>query len=151
MRLDEYLSDRRIPFERLQHRPAYTAQRLAQTLHVPGREVAKTVLLRTNEGYILIVLPATRRVDLAQVRNCLGNPSAELASEDEMSRLFPDCETGALPPFGSMYQMPTLVDESLTRDDQIVFEAQDHEEAIRMAYKDYEELEHPRLGHFAQR
>src|SRR5207248_11682213 len=121
-RLDAYLSDRRIPFERLQHRPAYTAQRLAQTLHVPGREVAKTVLLRTNEGYILIVLPATRRVDLAQVRDCLGNPSAELASEDEMSRLFPDCETGALPPFGSMYHLQTLVDDSLAEDERIVFE-----------------------------
>jgi Ala-tRNA(Pro) deacylase len=151
MKLDELLTDRHIAFERLHHRPAYTAQRTAQMLHVPGREMAKTVLLRTEEGYVMTVLPANQKVDLEQVRQCLGADWVELASEAEMDRLFPDCERGAIPPFGSLYHLPTVVDESLAADEQIVFEAQNHEEAIRMAYRDYEALEHPRKAHFAQR
>ena len=149
MKLDELLADRDVPFERLHHRPAYAAQRVAQALHVPGREVAKAVLLRSDEGYVLAVLPATRRVDLGRVRHYLGDESADLASEAELERLFPDCERGAVPPFGSLYHLETLVDESLAEDDQIVFEASSHEEAIRMAYRDYEALEHPRQGRFA--
>src|SRR5437588_11891960 len=98
MKLDEFLSSRHIPFERLHHRPAYTAQRVAQVLHVPGKEVAKAVLLRTEHGHVLTVLPATRQVDLERVRDCLGE-RVELAGEAEMERLFPDCERGALPPF----------------------------------------------------
>ncbi|HXG13308.1 MAG TPA: YbaK/EbsC family protein [Gemmataceae bacterium] len=150
MRLDELLTSRHIPFERLHHRPAYTANRIAQVLHVPGKEVAKTVLLRTGHGYALAVLPATHRVNLEQVRQALGEEQVEMASEEEMDRLFPDCERGAMPPFGSLYHLPTIVDESLAEDEQIVFEAQNHEEAIRMAYRDYEALEQPRKAHFAQ-
>jgi Ala-tRNA(Pro) deacylase len=151
MKLDELLSSRRIPFERLHHRPTYTAQRMAQMLHVHGREVAKTVLLRTGEGYVITVLPADHKVDLEQVRHFLGDEEVNLASESEMERVFPDCERGALPPFGSLYHLETLVDESLAADEQIVFEAQNHEDAIRMSYHDYEALEHPRKGCFACR
>jgi Ala-tRNA(Pro) deacylase len=149
MKLDEFLFNQQVPFERLRHQPVYTANRMAQALHVPGREVAKTVLLRTNQGYALAVLPATRRVDLVRVRDDLGEDVA-MASEEEMDRVFPDCERGAMPPFGSLYHLPTIVDESLAEDEQIVFESQNHEEAIRMAYRDYEALEHPRRGHFAE-
>jgi Ala-tRNA(Pro) deacylase len=150
MKLDDLLTSRHIPFERLHHRPAYTAQRMAQVLHVPGQEVAKSVLLRTKQGYVLTVLPANHKVDLDRVRQWLGEEWVELASETEMERVFPDCERGAMPPFGSLYHLPTLMDESLAEDDQIVFEAQNHEEAIRMAYRDYEAVEHPRKGCFAQ-
>jgi Ala-tRNA(Pro) deacylase len=151
MNLDEFLSSRHVAFERLHHRPAYTANRTAQVLHVPGREVAKTVLLRAGKGYALAVLPATHRVDLERVSQDLGGERVELASEEDMGRLFPDCERGAVPPFGSLYRLPTLVDESLAEDEEIVFEAQSHEDAIRMSYRDFEELEHPRKGHFGQR
>jgi len=149
MRLDELLTSRHVPFDRMPHRPAYTANRMAQALHVPGKDVAKTVLLRTGHGHVLAVVPATHHVDLDQVRRDLGEERVELAPEEEMDRLFPDCERGAIPPFGSLYHLPTLVDESLTQDEQIVFEAHNHQEAIRMAYRDYEALEHPRKGHFA--
>jgi Ala-tRNA(Pro) deacylase len=149
MRLDELLTSRHIHFDRMPHRPAYTANRMAQALHVRGKDVAKTVLLRTGHGHVLAVLPATHQVDLEQVQRDLGEDRVELAPEEEMDRLFPDCERGAIPPFGSLYQVPTLVDESLTQDEQIVFEAHTHEEAIRMAYRDYEALEHPRKGRFA--
>jgi Ala-tRNA(Pro) deacylase len=151
MKLDELLTSRHIAFERLRHQPAYTANRIAQALHVPGREMAKSVLLRSGHGYVLAVLPATHQVDLEQLRQDLGEERMEMATEEEMDRLFPDCERGAMPPFGSLYQLPTLVDESLAADEEIVFEAQNHEEAIRMRYRDYEAIEHPRKGHFAQR
>jgi Ala-tRNA(Pro) deacylase len=149
MRLDEFLTGRGVAFERLHHRPAYSASRVAQALHVPGREVAKTVLLRTGRGYALAVLPATRQVDLRRLAEDLWGEEVEVASEAEMGRVFPDCEAGAVPPFGSLYHLQTVVDESLAPDEQIVFEAQTHEEAIRMAYRDYEALEHPIRGHFA--
>ena len=151
MRIDEYLTGRGVPFTRLAHRPAYTANRVAQALHVPGREMAKTVLVRTGRGHVLAVLPATHRVDLDQLRTELGDQQAGLATEGEMEQLFPDCERGAIPPFGSLYHLPTLVDESLTEDEEIVFEAQNHEEAIRMRCRDFMDVEHPRLGHFACR
>lgn len=149
MRLEELLADRQINFERLHHPPVYGASRMAQTLHVPGKEVAKTVLLRTDFGYVLTVLPANQKVDLDRVRQCLEDEEVVLASEGEMSRIFSDCELGAMPPFGSLYHIQTLVDESLAQDDEIVFEGENHAEAIRMAYRDYEEVEHPLKGRFA--
>jgi Ala-tRNA(Pro) deacylase len=150
MKLDDLLNARRIPFERLHHRPTYTASRLAEELHVPGREVAKTVLLRTGQGYVVTVLPADHKLDLDRVRACLAEDEVAMASEAEMERLFPDCERGTLPPFGSLYHLRTLMDESLADDEEIVFDAPNHEEAIRMTFRDYEELEHPMKGRFAR-
>jgi Ala-tRNA(Pro) deacylase len=149
MKLDDLLANRHIPFERIHHRPAYTANRIAQVLHVPGKEMAKTVVLRGDRGYVLAVVPATHRIDLEEIRKKLDLTDLEMAGEGEMGRLFPDCEVGAIPPFGSLYHLPTLVDESLAEDDKIVFEAQNHEEAIRMSYRDYEAIEHPVKGRFA--
>ncbi len=151
MKLDELLTSRHIAFQRLPHPRTYTANRMAQALHVKGREVAKTVLLRTGHGHVLAVLPATHHVDLEQLRDDLGEECLELANEEEMDRLFPDCERGALPPFGSLYQVPTIMDDSLSDDQTIVFEGPNHEQAIRMSLHDYEALEHPRHGHFAHR
>lgn len=150
MRLDELLTDRHVPHERLHHHPAYTANRTAQVLHVPGKDVAKTVVLRADGRYVLAVLPATHRLDLEQVRQDLGAERVEMATEAEMDRLFPDCERGAVPPFGSLYHLETWVDEALAADERIVFDAQNHEDAIRMCYRDYEALEHPHRGHFAR-
>ena len=151
MRLDDLLVSRHIAFQRLPHRRTYTANRMAQALHVKGRQVAKTVLLRTGQGPMLAVLPATHHIDLEQLREDLGDPQVALAPEAEMDRLFPDCERGAVPPFGSLYQVPTIMDETLSEDESIVFEGPDHEQAIRMSLQDYEALEHPRRTHFAHR
>jgi Ala-tRNA(Pro) deacylase len=151
MKLDELLISRHIAFQRLPHRRTYTANRMAQALHVKGREIAKSVLVRTGNGHVLAVLPATHHVDLEQLREDLGEERVELAAEEEMDRLFPDCERGAMPPFGSLYHVPTIMDESLAEDRNIVFEAHDHEQAIRMSMDDYEAIEHPRRGHFAHR
>jgi Ala-tRNA(Pro) deacylase len=149
MKIDEMLTSRHVPFEKLHHSVAYTANRVAQALHVPGREMAKSVLLRAGQGYVLAVLPATHRVDVDRVKHELGE-DVEMAGESEMEVLFPDCERGAIPPFGSLYHVRTIVDESLAEDEKIVFEAQSHEEAIRMTYRDYENIEHPVKGQFAR-
>jgi Ala-tRNA(Pro) deacylase len=122
MRLDEFLNQQHVAFRRLHHRPAYTANHVAQALHVKGKDMAKSVLVHTGHGYVLAVLPATHRVDLDRLRQELGEEQVGLASEAEMQRLFPDCERGAMPPFGSLYHLPTLVDESLTQDEEITFE-----------------------------
>ena len=151
MRLDELLVSRHVSFQRLPHRRTYTANGMAQALHVKGRQVAKTVLLRTGQGHMLAVLPATHHIDLEQLRADLGDERIALANEDDMDRLFPDCERGAVPPFGSLYQLPTFLDNSLAEDESIVFEGPDHEQAIRIALQDYEAIEHPRHGHFAHR
>ncbi|MFN4261466.1 MAG: aminoacyl-tRNA deacylase [Gemmataceae bacterium] len=150
MTVHDYLDQQHIWYERLPHAPAYSASRMAQTLHVPGKNVAKTVLLRTDNGYVITVLPATHVLDKTRLCQVLGVQNAELASEAEMEPLFPNCERGVIPPFGSMFQLPTYVDEALTKDDEIIFEDQTHEEAIRMKYRDFEALEHPRHGTFAQ-
>jgi Ala-tRNA(Pro) deacylase len=150
MRLDQLLTERHVRFERLCHRPTFTANHMAQMLHVPGKEVVKSVLLRAGFGYVLAVLPATHQVDLCRVREELGEEWVELASEREVEQLFPDCEPGAHPPFGSLYNLPTLMDASLAEDHEIVFEGQNHEEAYRMSFQDYEALEHPMKGCFAR-
>ena len=150
MKLDQFLRDRHIPFEQVGHQRAFTAHGVAQCLHVPDQEMAKTVVLRAPRGYVLAVLPADRRIDLDRMRTELGGEQVEMACEPEMEQLFPDCESGAVPPFGSLYHLPTIVDASLTADDRIVFEAQCHDRAIRMNYRDFAALERPRIGHFAQ-
>jgi Ala-tRNA(Pro) deacylase len=146
MNVQEFLTQRKVPFQALEHRPTYTAQRLAQVVHVPEEEVAKAVLLRADDGYVLTVLPATRGVDLGRVRQLVGAELVELATEPECGDCFPDCELGALPPFGSKYGMRTIVDRSLAEDDEIVFEGNTHHEAVRMKFRDYEQLEQPRVA-----
>lgn len=148
MKLEELLDRRNIDFEKLHHRPVYTANRMAQELHVPGREVAKTVLLRTEQGYVAAVIPANRRIDLERACGCLGEEWVEMASESEIHQIYDDCETGARLPFGSLYHLRTLVDETLEEDEDIVFEGATHEEAIKMHYRDFENLEHPLKGRF---
>ncbi len=149
MKFDEYLRSRHIPFGHLHHRPSYTAKSMARILHVPGQNVAKTVLLRVDGKYVIVVLPATQWVDLQRVREILRADKVELATEKEISELFPDCEGGVVPTFGSLYHLPTLVDKAICEDEEIFFESQNHHEAIRMKFRDYQDFEHPRLGRFA--
>jgi Ala-tRNA(Pro) deacylase len=145
MNVAEFLADKQIHFQAIPHRPAYDAQRLAQTLHVPGREVAKTVLLRANGGYtyFVAVLSASKSIDLDKVSAALGGSHIRLASEMELGQRCPDCEFGVLPPFGSQYGIRTLVDESLKQDEEILFEGNTHGEAIRMRFDDFCRLENP--------
>ena len=120
-----------------------TAQRLAQAVSESGYHVAKTVLLKSYTDYLLAVVPATRTIDLADAQAMLRSDYLELASEEELAQRFPDCETGAALPFGSQYGMTTLVDQSLAEAEEIVFEGNTHDEAVRMRFGDYFELEKP--------
>jgi Ala-tRNA(Pro) deacylase len=145
MNLQTFLKERRVPFDILTHEPTYDAQHMAQAVHVPGREVAKTVLLRANHGYkyVVAVLSATSMIDFQQAAKALGGSELSLATEVEMTGVCPDCEIGALPPFGSHYGLETVVDESLAADEWIVFEGNTHAESIRMKFADFCDLEHP--------
>lgn len=138
-------------FERIPHRPTYSAQRLAQALHVRGAEVAKTVMLRADDAskFVLAVLPATKQIDLAAAGRLIGGTALHLATEIEMSARCPDCEFGVLPPFGSRYGIRTIVDSGLAEDENIFFEGVSHAEAIRMTFKDYQKSEDPLIGPFA--
>ena len=147
MNIEEFLGRRNVPFDLLHHRETHDAQRMAQTVHVSGHLVAKTVLLRLDAPaeFVVPVLPATHNIDFRKASQVLDGRKVELGTETEMSKRCPDCEIGALPPFGSQYDMKTLVDESLTEDDEIVFEGRTHTEAIRMKYEDFAGIEHPEV------
>jgi Ala-tRNA(Pro) deacylase len=152
MKLQDYLHDRQIPFDVLHHEDTFDSQHLAEAVHVSGRQVAKTVLLRMDHGYqyAVAILPATHLIDLEAVGRLLGGARMELATEYEIAQRCPDCETGVLPPFGSMYGLETVLDESLRNATQMVFEANTHQEAIRMAGADFIRLENPLVGDFAR-
>jgi Ala-tRNA(Pro) deacylase len=152
MKLQEYLLERRVPFDVLRHEDTFDSQHLAEAVHVSGRQVAKTVLLRMDHGYhyAVAILPATHLIDLEAVAQLLGGARMELATEYEIAQRCPDCETGVLPPFGSIYGLETVLDESLRSAEQIVFEANSHQEAIRMAGDDFMKLENPLVGSFAR-
>ncbi len=153
MKTTQLLEERQVPFEVVPHAEAFDALHLAQAVHTPGRDVAKTVLLRADHGfrYIVAVLPSTHRIDFEALSKALGGAEVQLATEAEIAERCPDCEFGVLPPFGSQYAAETVVDASLTEDEQIVFEGSTHCEAIRMKYKDFYETEHPCVATFARR
>jgi Ala-tRNA(Pro) deacylase len=149
MKVSDFLREQHVPFDVLPHETTFTAQHMAQALDVPGDNVAKTVLLKVDGEYVLAVLQATHAVHFDRAARALGTDNVELAAEEEITRLFPDCEPGAVPPFGSKYGVRTLVDESLTEDEYIVFEGNTHQEAIYMRYYDYQKIEQPRVAAFS--
>lgn len=148
MNVVDFLQKKDVGFELLPHRDTYDAQRMAQALHVSGRHVAKTVLVRADRGftYVVVVLPATSQVDLSKTSTALGGAEVALASEIEISREFPDCEIGAVPPFGSQYGLKTVLDEKLLDEEEIVFEGNTHHEAVRMNLADFRRVEEPMVA-----
>jgi Ala-tRNA(Pro) deacylase len=149
MSIQSFLQSRHIPFEVLLHPPAPSATRLAQSVHVPGQRVAKTVLTKAGSRYLLAVLPSTHRIDLPRLREVLGASDLSIATEPELNDVFVDCELGALPPFGRLYGLPTVIDASLSGGAEIVFEGNTRHEGVKMRYRDYEALEAPLRARFA--
>jgi Ala-tRNA(Pro) deacylase len=149
VRVPQFLTDQQVCFETVVHPPSFTAQKLARNLHISGRHVVKSVLLAGNNTYYLAVLPAAMRVDLSAVSEHLGI-TVRLASEDDLARLFNDCERGAVTPFGHLYGLTTLLEASITPESTVVFESGRHVEAIRMTCRDFERLERPRRFPFAR-
>jgi len=144
-KLKDYLDSSQIPYETLVHRTAYTAQEVAAATHVPGQELAKTVLVRGGGKLLMVVMPAPAKLDLKAFAKEIGIEKVELASEEDFRDRFPDCDTGAMPPFGNLYGLPVYADESLKEDEKIVFNAGTHEEAIRVAFGDFERLVQPQF------
>jgi Ala-tRNA(Pro) deacylase len=149
MRIDSFLSQQAVPYEPLPHPPAFTAQKRAKYLRVPGGQVAKAVLLRGPGGYLVAVLPATHQVDTDRLARALGGP-VRLADDREIAQVFCDCEWGVVPPFGTLYGLPTVLDESVAPDTLLVLEAHTHVEAVRLLCRDFERLERPRRLAFAR-
>ena len=142
-RLKEFLDQEQVKYVSLRHSPAYTAQEVAQSVHVSGREMAKTVILMVNGQMAMAVLPANRKILLHDLAEQLGAAEARFATEEEFKARFPDCETGAMPPFGNLYGLPVYVAPGLEFGDEIIFNAGTHTEVIRMAYRDFERLVSP--------
>jgi Ala-tRNA(Pro) deacylase len=143
MSIREFLKSRHVWFETLLHCPAPTASKRAKTIHVTGRRVAKGVLVKAPGGDALVVLPATHRIDLERLAGVLGEKEVRIATEDEVERVFANCERGALPPFGRLYGLRTVVDLSLDSCGEFVFLANTRHEGIRMRYRDYAAIENP--------
>jgi Ala-tRNA(Pro) deacylase len=148
-KLRKFLDAERTTYEVLSHRQAFTAQETAEAQHVRGVELAKVVMLRSGGQFIMMVLPAPFRVDVDRARAALGKPDAVVATEVEFQGLFPHCEAGAMPPFGNLYGLPVYVDQTLTRDAEIVFNAGTHTQTVKMKYADFARLVHPTVCSFA--
>lgn len=147
----EFLDENRIKYITIRHSPAYTANEIAQAAHIPGKEMAKSVMVKIDGKMAMLVLPASRKVDVAHLRDLLDAKRVELATEPEFRNLFPGVEVGAMPPFGILYGLDTYVDESLTEDDEIAFNAGTHTELIRMKYGDFRKLASPRVLEMSKR
>lgn len=145
-RLERSLEEAGVPHVFQQHRAAFTAQHVAQTEHIPGRMMAKPVMVEADGSLAMVVLPATEQADLDKVTTALHAQTVRLASEDEFRRTFPDCETGAMPVFGNLYGVPVIADTCLADNDNIVCQAGTHAETVQVAYSDFERLVHPVLA-----
>lgn len=150
MTIGEFLRGRNVGFEVLLHRPSPSAAHRAQSVHVAGARVAKSVLVRAGEGYVLAVLPATHRIDLDRLGGAIGLAGLVIATEDEVEAAFRDCERGSVPPFGSVYGLRTVVDASLAGGNEIVIDANVRHEGLRLKFRDFEAVEHPAKARFAE-
>jgi Ala-tRNA(Pro) deacylase len=149
-RLEQYLRENSAGFEVMTHSQVFTMQEVAAALHVPGSQVAKVVIVKAEGEMAMLVLPAPYRMNFDQVRALLGTEKARLANEEEFAALFPDCDTGAMPPFGNLYDVPVYVDRALAEETNIVFRIGTHHETMKLAYIDFARLAQPTVGEFAR-
>jgi Ala-tRNA(Pro) deacylase len=148
-RLSQYLSDHGVRFEVLTHPQAYTMQEVAAELHESGKQVAKVVMVKADGKNVMLVVPASHRINFSRVGKLLNAERVSLAKEEDFAALFPDCAPGAMPPFGNLYQVPVYVDQSLANQGEIVFRVGTHQDTMKMAYLDYGKLVQPTIGDFA--
>ncbi|MDX1765053.1 MAG: YbaK/EbsC family protein [bacterium] len=145
----DYLDKNHVPYQIIPHYESFTAQGTAAAAHVPGRELAKTVMVSLDGKMVMVVLPASFKISFAQLKEAAGAARAELAREEEFNHIFPGCEVGAMPPFGNLYGVDVYVSQSLREDEWIAFNAGNHVELIRMSYKDFERLVKPKVLKFS--
>jgi Ala-tRNA(Pro) deacylase len=147
--LKRFLDENRVRYVSIRHSPTYTAQEIAASAHVPGRELAKTVMVTIDGVLAMAVLPATAMLDLDLLKQAAGAKQVTLANEREFQDRFPDCEVGAMPPFGNLYDLKVYSDASLAEDEKIAFNAGSHAELIQLAYQDFERLVEPVVANLA--
>lgn len=144
-KLRKFLDENDVKYTTIVHSQAFTAQEVAAAAHIPGEEMAKTVMLRVDGDMVMVVLPAPDHIHLDRLKEQLAAESIELAKEHEFKDLFPSCEVGAMPPFGNLWDIPVYVDDHLQEDDNIAFNAGSHTELVRLPYADFARLVHPQV------
>jgi Ala-tRNA(Pro) deacylase len=149
-KLKTFLDDNDIEYIVISHSPAFTAQKIAAAAHIKGKDIAKTVMTFIGGRMAMVVLPASKIIDFDHLKEVLGSKDIRMASEQEFKDFFPSCETGAMPPFGNLYDMDVFVDQSLVGDHEIAFNAGSHTELIQMQYRDYEKLVVPKIISFTR-
>lgn len=147
-KLKEFLDENNVKYVSITHSPAYTAQEVAASAHVPGKSMAKVVIVELDGEMAMAVLPANRKVVLQDLRDITGSERVKFTTEDKFKDRFPDCEIGAMPPFGNLYGMEVFAAESLAESPEIAFNAGSHEEIIKLAYRDFERLVKPNVVAF---
>lgn len=147
-KLQAFLQAAKVKYTVAKHPMAYTAQEIAAAQHIPGRQLAKCVLAKTDRGPVLAVLPAIHLIDLKKLKTVLGTNTLSIAKEADINAQFPDVEVGAMSPFGNLYQVPIVVDRTLEAAGEIVFNAGSHTETIKMRYQDFARLATPKVGGF---
>ncbi|MHC4971337.1 MAG: aminoacyl-tRNA deacylase [Planctomycetota bacterium] len=148
-KLKAFLDEHKVKYHVLSHHERFTSSEIAQALHVPGQELAKVVMVNADGKLVMAVVTANDRVDLGALKGVIGAKNAKLATEDDFKGTFPDCEVGAMPPFGNLYDVPVFADSALTKDEEIVFEAGNHKEAVKLSYGDFDRLVKPKVAEIA--
>jgi Ala-tRNA(Pro) deacylase len=149
MDVTEFLKKAGVKYKVSKHKPAFSAQTMAAVVHEPGKYVAKPVIVKVDGQYVMCVLAACFKIDLKELKKQMKAKSVELVGEKQMGELFGDCELGAEPPFGNLYDMPTIMDKALEKDDHILFQGGTHEKAISMNMADYRKLVSPKILEFS--
>lgn len=144
-KLRKFLNSNNIKYDSIMHSLAYTAQEIAASSHISAKELAKTVIVKIDGELAMIVMPSHHKVNLDELREVTGGKEVMLASEYEFQEQMPDCEVGAMPPFGNLYEMDVFVSSDLAKDESIAFNAGSHSELIRMSFDDYKKLVHPKI------
>jgi Ala-tRNA(Pro) deacylase len=150
-RLKTFLDEHQVRYVTMRHSSAYTAQEIAAATHIPGKAMAKSVMAKLDGRMTMLVLPAASKVDMSLLKKAVGASNAQLATEGEFKEFFPDCETGAMPPFGNLYGLPVIVAESLKDNAEIAFNAGSHTEVVKLGFADFERLVKPTMLKFSER
>ncbi|MGO8815938.1 MAG: aminoacyl-tRNA deacylase [Terriglobia bacterium] len=149
-RIRDYLDSQNVPYETLHHSQAFTAQEVAHSLHVSGKKCVKAVVAEGDSKTVLVVIPASHRLNIQELKSALKANQLEMLVERELVGLFPDCDLGAVPPIGNLYGIDVWVDRAVASTEKILFCAGTHEDCIRMRYSDFSRLTRPFVGHFSE-
>lgn len=144
-KLKDFLDKQHVNYVSIGHSPAYTAQEIAAAAHISGKNLAKIVIIKMGEKLAMVVLPAHDHVNFSKLKEATGSANVDLASETDFKSQFPECEVGAMPPFGNLYDVPVFVSSKLSAHDQIIFNAGSHSELMQLAYRDFERLVKPKV------